>query len=251
MVLVIAHRGARFEAPENTLTGFRWANRTRAGAVEFDVRLTYDDQLVVIHDATVDRTTNGTGAVGDLTLAELRALDARSRFADWPEPATIPTLAEVLDTVDPRILLMIEIQQDTPEREERIATGIRDELARRDRSRMATISSFDPVAVGIVARVAPGLRRSLIGTWDEPTFMQTAMRHGCIQADMRLDAATIEAVRAAQAAGMVTTAWPCNDEDALDRALELGFDQICTDRPTWLIDCLDRRGVTQAERTTA
>ena len=251
MVLVIAHRGARFEAPENTVAGFRWANRLGVGAVEFDIRLTRDDELVVIHDPTVDRTTNGTGAVADLSLAELRAFDARAQFPGWPEPTMIPTLAEVLDTIAPGPRLMIEIKQDAPEREERIATGVRDELLARGRSVAATISSFDPVAIGIVARVASDLRRALIGDWDTPPFMDTAARSGCVQADMHLPSATAGAVQAAQAAGMATTAWPCNDDEALDRALALGFDQICTDRPTWLVAELRGRGVPLASVDTS
>lgn len=69
---LIGHRGARFEAPENILSGFRYAIALGLTAVEFDVRMTFDDHLVVIHDATVDRTTNGTGEVASLTLAEIQ-----------------------------------------------------------------------------------------------------------------------------------------------------------------------------------
>jgi glycerophosphoryl diester phosphodiesterase len=80
-MILIGHRGGRFEAPENTLPGFRYALDLGLEAVEFDLRLTRDGQVVVIHDSTVDRTTNGTGAVADLTLAEIQALDARARHA--------------------------------------------------------------------------------------------------------------------------------------------------------------------------
>ena len=97
---LIGHRGARFEAPENTLAGFRHAIELGLSAVEFDVRVTRDNELVVIHDATVDRTTDGTGEVSSFSLAELRELDARAEFSDWPEVCQIPTLSEVLDVVE-------------------------------------------------------------------------------------------------------------------------------------------------------
>src|SRR5687768_9710541 len=84
-MILLGHRGARFEAPENTLPGFRYAIDLGLEAVEFDLRLTRDGEVVVIHDETVDRTTNGTGAVADLTLGEVQRLDARSIFPDWPE----------------------------------------------------------------------------------------------------------------------------------------------------------------------
>jgi glycerophosphoryl diester phosphodiesterase len=243
MVLIIGHRGARFEAPENTLTGFAWSNRLAIGAVEFDVRLTRDEQLVVIHDATVDRTTNGTGMIAELTLAEITALDARAQFPDWPEPATIPTFAEVIDAVDPRQHLMVEIKTDTPEREERIITGVLRKLELRGQTQRATITSFDPVAVEIVATLAPGQRRGLIGNWDEPRFLETALRLGCIQADMHQPSSSAETVREAQEHGLIVSGWPCNEPEELELLLGWGVDQICSDRPTWLIEALATAGV--------
>ena len=91
-MLVFGHRGARAEAPENTVAGFRYARGIGLTAVEFDVRLTRDDRLVVIHDKTVDRTTDGTGAVADLTYRRIAGFDARGPFTDWPEPCRVPTL---------------------------------------------------------------------------------------------------------------------------------------------------------------
>jgi glycerophosphoryl diester phosphodiesterase len=89
-VLLIAHRGGSAEYPENTLQAFDQAIAAGAGWLEFDVQMSRDGELVVIHDTTVDRTTNGTGSVADLTLAQLRSLDAGNG-------QVIPTFAEVLD----------------------------------------------------------------------------------------------------------------------------------------------------------
>src|SRR5918997_2160960 len=82
----LAHRGASALAPENTLEAFRLAVEAGAGGLELDVHMTHDGRIVVIHDATVDRTTNGTGAVSEMTLTEVLALDARSIHQDWPGP---------------------------------------------------------------------------------------------------------------------------------------------------------------------
>ncbi|MGB3329490.1 MAG: glycerophosphodiester phosphodiesterase family protein, partial [Thermomicrobiales bacterium] len=84
-ITLVGHRGAAFEAPENTLAGFRHAVDLGLRCVEFDIRLTADDQLAVIHDATVDRTTNGRGRVADHTMADLARLDARAIHDQWPE----------------------------------------------------------------------------------------------------------------------------------------------------------------------
>jgi len=96
-MLVFGHRGARAEAPENTVAGFRYARGVGLTAVEFDVRLTRDDRLVVIHDTTVDRTTDGAGAIADLTYRRIAGLDARGDFSDWPAPCRVPTLRDTLE----------------------------------------------------------------------------------------------------------------------------------------------------------
>jgi glycerophosphoryl diester phosphodiesterase len=103
-VLKIGHRGAKFYEPENTLRSFRKALELGANAVELDVRRTRDGELVVIHDAEVDRTTNGKGLVSGLTLEEIRSLDAG-------KGEKIPTLEEVLDFLDNRVKILIELKE--------------------------------------------------------------------------------------------------------------------------------------------
>ncbi|MGH7581196.1 MAG: glycerophosphodiester phosphodiesterase family protein, partial [Gemmatimonadales bacterium] len=115
---VIAHRGSSAEAPENTLPAFEAAVRRGADAVELDVRLTADGAPVVIHDATLDRTTDRSGPVSALTLAELRSVDAGAKFTPdggrtYPhrgQGAQVPTLGEVLWTF-PRMPVLVEIKE--------------------------------------------------------------------------------------------------------------------------------------------
>ncbi len=129
MITLYGHRGAKGEAPENTVTGFLYAKAKGIRAFELDVRLSADDKLAVLHDATVDRTTNGSGAVSDLTSSELAALDARSDFADWPEPAGVPILDDILD-LDDGELYLIEIKSDAPVRLTRVCELLRATLER-------------------------------------------------------------------------------------------------------------------------
>ncbi|MDW6064895.1 glycerophosphodiester phosphodiesterase family protein [Streptomyces sp. FXJ1.4098] len=103
--LVYGHRGARADEPENTLRSFRRAHRVGAEGVELDVRVSRDGHLVVIHDATVDRTTDGTGEVAALSLAELRELDAG-------QGERIPTLREALDAFPG----LVQVEIKAPER---------------------------------------------------------------------------------------------------------------------------------------
>lgn len=112
---VFGHRGVAARAPENTLAGFRLAFEEGAHGLEFDVRATRDDALVVLHDATVDRTTSGRGILRDLTLEEVRALDAGSRFAQQFQGERIPTLDEILDEFMGKTALDIEVKEILPQ----------------------------------------------------------------------------------------------------------------------------------------
>lgn len=113
--LIIAHRGCSATHPENTLAAFKAAIAAGAHMIELDVNLSADRRLVVIHDRTVNRTTNGRGAVGDLTVAQLTRLDAGSWFDPRFQDERIPTLAQVLDSVRGRLMVNIEIKSEAVE----------------------------------------------------------------------------------------------------------------------------------------
>jgi len=242
-MIIVGHRGARFEAPENTIPGFHYAVDLGLTAVEFDIRMTSDGDLVVIHDATVDRTTNGTGAVSSFTLAQLQALDARSTFPDWPEPCVVPTFGQVLDVVETLPELLIEIKGDAPNRLNRIVPATIAEIVRRDLDDRVTITSFDPYALEIAQREAPHLRRGYIGNWDERHFVETALALGCTQIDARHATADRALVAEATSRGMRVVGWPTNSQEDLDSVLTLEPDMFCTDSPTLLMELAGARSV--------
>lgn len=107
--LIFGHRGASAHAPENTLAAFELALAQNADAIELDVKLSADGHVVVIHDATVDRTTDGHGRVKDLSLAELKALDAGSFFSEKYRGERIPTLEEVFESVGQHTFINVEL----------------------------------------------------------------------------------------------------------------------------------------------
>ncbi|MEE8523355.1 MAG: glycerophosphodiester phosphodiesterase family protein, partial [Thermoanaerobaculia bacterium] len=145
---VIAHRGFSGVAPENTLVAIRKAIDVGADMAEIDVLLSRDRHVVVIHDDTLDRTTDGKGPVEDLSLEELRRLDAGSWFSAEFAGERMPTLAEVLDLVRGRILLNVEIKSEAVTRE--IEGGIVDRvlrlIAEREMGDQVILSSFEPEA---------------------------------------------------------------------------------------------------------
>lgn len=115
MVQIVAHRGSSGNRPENTLPAFAEAVRVKADIIELDVHLSKDEQLIVMHDDTVDRTTNGKGRICDLTVAQLKELNAGSWFSDEFKAAKIPTLKEVLDLLaakNYRGILTVELKTD-------------------------------------------------------------------------------------------------------------------------------------------
>jgi glycerophosphoryl diester phosphodiesterase len=237
-MIVLGHRGARGEAPENTLPGFAYAKSLGLTAVEFDIHLTKDDHLVVIHDATVDRTTNGTGAVADFTLAEIQALDARSIHENWPEPCFVPTFQQVLDAVKDFATLEIEIKKDTPERIERVIPRVLEQLATSGYSGEAVITSFETYPLELVQQQEPDRPRGFIGAWHTMEYLETALRLGATRACVNNVNGNPEIVRAAREQGFFINGWPTNSPEALATLKEWPADCACTDHPTLILGLL-------------
>lgn len=229
---VIGHRGARFEAPENTLEAFRHAIGLGLTSVEFDVHTTSDGELVVIHDATVDRTTDGTGAVNEMTLAEIQELDARSIHTHWPEPVRVPRLRDVLTTLRRMPNMEIEIKRDSEQNLDHVVQATITEIRNAGLAEAAVITSFDPYALEVAQRLAPEIRRGFIGDFSNPVNWYLAKKFDVHKVAMSLRTATPEMVARAKSAGYTPVAWPCNDEDAVRNVFACGFEEVCTDAPT-------------------
>jgi glycerophosphoryl diester phosphodiesterase/membrane-associated phospholipid phosphatase len=254
-VLVIAHSGAQAYAPTNTMPAFDLALEQGADVLELDLQLTADGEVVVIHDGTVDRTTDGSGAVADLTLDEVRSLDAGATFEapDGSRPfagqgITIPTLTEVLEAY-PDVPLNIELKTDGGPA---IVPPVIDLVAASERAETVTISSFDTDYLGPVREQLPEVRtnmpegetlgfyvRQLVGLhpwWTPPAeVFQVPEEH-----DGRR-VVTPRFVRAAERVGASVEVWTVNDPEQMHRLLDAGVHGIMTDVPDVLVDVLDER----------
>jgi glycerophosphoryl diester phosphodiesterase len=164
--LVIAHRGDSAHRPENTLASFASALALGADFVEFDVQLTRDGHVVVIHDPTLERTTDGTGRVADHTLAELRRLSAGcpQRFGDAYRGERIPTLSEVLGMLRDRAVATIEIKHDavTADAEGGIEAHTIAELRKAGMEKQAAVISFSRTALLRCRDLAPEIARGYL-----------------------------------------------------------------------------------------
>ena len=140
---IFAHRGASAYAPENTLASFELAIHQEADAIELDAKLTADGQVVVIHDQTVNRTTDGNGRVGKMTLTQIRQLDAGSYFAAAFYDERIPTLEEVFETVGRKILINIELTNYASMKDS-LPEKVADLVRRHQLEKRVMFSSFNP-----------------------------------------------------------------------------------------------------------
>lgn len=155
---IIAHRGASGTFPENTLRAFKEAARLPIFGVEFDVHMSSDGELVVIHDETIDRTSNGTGFVKDMTLVELKKYDYGSYFSSEFYGETIPTLCEVLDIFETtEHTINIELKSDVfpyPKMVEKVL----DIISERQMEERVILSSFDHSAIQLVKTLNPQIK---------------------------------------------------------------------------------------------
>jgi glycerophosphoryl diester phosphodiesterase len=243
-LLLFGHRGARGEAPENTMTGFAHSYAAGVRAFELDVRLTADEHLAVIHDATVDRTTNGSGPVASFSATDLARLDARADFPEWSEGATgVPLLDDVLDEYAGKVRFAIEIKTDAPERLARVAALVGEAISRLHLIEHVAVTSFDASALDLMRLAAPDVPRVFIGAYDTPVFLETAVALGCRQADIPLNRSTAEMVRAAQAQALRVVGWLGNTPEQLEALIGWRVDGITTDHPTMALGYLEERGI--------
>ncbi len=241
--LNIAHRGASACAPENTLAAFRLAMEMGADGFELDVMLSADDHLVVIHDDTVDRTTDGSGPVRRKTLAELRALDAGARFDARFAGERVPTLQEAFDLVaENRAFVNVEIKTDSLR-----GNGLEEKLAalihRYGLGERLLISSFNPFALWRIRRLAPSLLLALLYAENLRVYLRDRWfaflsRPDALNPSFRM--ATQEHVRWAKSKGYRLYVWTVDEESEMRRLIALGVDGIITNQPDLLRQVLAR-----------
>ncbi|MGH2592002.1 MAG: glycerophosphodiester phosphodiesterase [Anaerolineae bacterium] len=232
--LNLAHRGASTYAPENTLAAFRRAAEMGADGIELDAKLSRDGAVMIMHDATVDRATDGSGRVSDLTLVELKRLDAGSKFDRQFAGERIPTLAEVIDAVGDRLLINVELT-NYASRGDGLEFKVIDLIVERGLVDRALVSSFNPLSLRKVKRAAPQI---VCGLLTKPGLRFTLRRALLAWLIPGLDArhpyfSMIDAniVRKVHARGQKVNTWTVNEEAGMRRMIDVGVDAIITSRP--------------------
>ncbi|GGP44550.1 glycerophosphodiester phosphodiesterase [Streptomyces calvus] len=214
--LTIGHRGVMGVAPENTLRSFVAAQEAGLDVIELDLHLSKDGALVVMHDAEVDRTTDGTGAIADKTLAELRALDAGGG-------ERVPVFEEVLDAV--RAPLQAEIK------DVQAARRLAEVMNARDLAARVEVSSFHDEAIAEIARLVPGVRTALVASRYDTGVVDRAVAAGASTLCLDIRRLTLEIVERARKADLAVLGWVVNTQDHLRLVRALGLDGATTDFP--------------------
>ena len=249
---IIAHRGGAAIAPENTIAAIEKALDIGAGMIEIDVRQTKDSVVVVLHDGSIDRTTDGTGDIDDLLFDDLKDVDAGDWFTGAYKGQRIPTLEQVLDVVDGKARLLIEVKEGHKKYkgiEERIVQAIHDKGAQSwcivqsfERDVVTRVKAIDPTltVLQLLVMKVPGL----------PILIEDSVKIGKLEGYEDIDGIAINhrfintrRLKKLKEEGLLVYVWTVNSREDMEVMIELGVDGIITDQPIELKKLLEKKGI--------
>jgi glycerophosphoryl diester phosphodiesterase len=233
-MMIIGHRGAAANAPENTIPSFAAALEAGADGVEFDVRLTADGRAVLMHDDDVSRTTDGSGFVSAMSFDEVRALDASCRFPGWGEQAQVPTLDEALELLAGRARIVVEVKGSYHEGHLVPAAMVVEAVVKSlvmvpD----VLVSSFDAAAVAAARALQPHIPTGFT-SFDPDAGLAIAIATGHTECHIPQQAASADFVRRAHEAGRSVLCWTVNTPRRMGELSAMGIDGVFTDDPAVL-----------------
>ncbi len=246
----VAHRGGSHLAPENTLAAFRNALTMPIDAIELDVQMSHDGEIIVFHDYVVDRVTDGIGNMLDLDFAYLRSLNAAAHFPDgWPQPEQIPTLREVLDLVRGRVRVYIEVKLSQRDgiygRYPKIADKVVAEIRAARMLDQVFLISFDWPILTKIKSLDPLLQVGALVSqevWSSQTahaledLCQKVSSLGCSWINMDRKLFTPAMPAAIHQRGLKLGIWTVNTGDDLQHLADAHVDSLTTDRPDLFSD---------------
>lgn len=236
--LIFGHRGAMAYAPMNTLPAFELAAVQGAHGIELDVHRSADGYPVIVHDFTVDATSDGSGTVTAMTLAQLKALDAGAWFDPRFAGTRIPTLDEVFEAVGSRLYINIEIKSMTPETDG-VEQVVADCIARHNMGARVIVSCFNPMTLKRFRAIAPEVPLGYLyhpGIPDEVRALADDLT--CEAYHPYYEMIDAELVAESGAVGRIINAWTVNDPARAVALRDLGVRGIITDHPDKILAAL-------------
>ncbi len=228
--LIVAHRGASADAPENTLAAFSLAQAQGADGIEFDVQLSADGWPVVMHNFTLERTTNGQGSVQDFTVAELQQLDAG-------EGQSIPTLDAVFETLGPHFLYNVELKTAAFQ-DNGLAAAVADRIQAHNLERQTIVSSFNPWAVRWSRRHLTQSTWVAHLSWKQGLTKYKFWLVPSQAAHPRHQMVDKKYMVWAKKKGLRVHAWTVDEPTEAQRLVNLGVHAVLTNKPKLMRDCL-------------
>lgn len=249
-ILISAHRGGAGLAPENTLASFGNGIALGVDFIEMDVHLTKDGVPVVIHDATIDRTTDGSGRVANLPLAQLQSYNAAAKFAGAAERQVVPTLAQVLDLAKPtKVQLEIEIKATADnQRYAGIEQKVIEEVVARGMRDRVRIMAFEFDTLKRVRAIDPNIKTTALFTYDyfrnydldQPAAVIEDVANIADGIGVNKDLLTAKLVEEAHNRKMSVGVWTVDSDANMVKFSNMGVDSITSNRPDVLIHVLGR-----------
>lgn len=234
---IIGHRGARGEAPENTLGGFQYIHDLGIRAVEFDVRQLKDDELIIMHDDNFLRTTGIHRNLYECTQADLTAYNQAHIWMDW-DIQTTPTLAQTLNIIHDFEHIEVEVKAvQTQAEAERLTQHLTQQL--RGFERTAVITSFDLKILHVLQQQHCIFKRGLLIEEDiQEQAIEQALALGCSQIGWMNQLASDEMIQATQKAGLKVSVWTVNELERAQHLQRLGIEGLITDFPKLMLEKL-------------
>ncbi|HSC83303.1 MAG TPA: glycerophosphodiester phosphodiesterase [Pseudomonas sp.] len=230
MTLIYGHRGAKGEAPENTLASFQRCLEHGVKRCELDLFLSRDGQLMVIHDPTLKRTTGRRGKVVEHDAAELVGYDARLGGPGWKTPCPIPTLEQLFELC-PFEHWQLEVKSASRVRAARTVLAIQALAERFGIKDRITVTSSSRQVLRALQRLTPELSRGLVAEYNWLDPLKVAAHYGCSMLALNWTLCTPERMLKAQKAGLHVTVWTVNEPALMRRLADFGADSIITDFP--------------------
>lgn len=235
---IIGHRGAPAHAPENTMASFRKAVELGATFIETDLRLSHDARFVAMHDATLDRTSNGRGMVRDFNLAQLRELDAGSWYGEKFVGEKIPTMEEILQFArDADVVFYLEAKHEAGWG---VHHGIAGALRAANDPGRTVVISFDRNMLAKLRKLDTGLLTGFLFETPLEKAVEKAQAIGVRQILPRADLVTQELLSEARDAGLQVVTWTVNEPVEMERLIELGVNGVMTNWPDRLHTVVER-----------
>ncbi|MFJ7885362.1 glycerophosphodiester phosphodiesterase [Pseudomonas sp. NPDC096917] len=231
MTLIYGHRGAKGEAPENTLASFEQCLKHGVRRCELDLHLSKDGELMVIHDPTLKRTTDRRGKVIEQMAADLVTYDARKGGPGWVHPCPIPRLEELFEKCDFEHW-QLEVKSASRTRAATTVLAIREMAVRHGLMDKVTVTSSSREVLKAAQELTPDLSRGLVAdesAWLDP--LKVAQNYGCEILALNWTLCTPERLKKAQRQGLHVSVWTVNEPALMRRLADFGVDSLITDFP--------------------